>query len=418
MQAEYRTAFAQFIHRFNKVYIAEEEVVRFNIFKANYDRIRAHNSEGHFYELGVTIFADLSHDEFVQLYAAGGLMAATQALTNSSQLLGVHEYTGASLPSSVDWRKSGAVTNVKNQGQCGACWAFASAGALEGAWQIATGILVSLSEQQLMDCSSNSQFHNTGCQGGAIQYAYEYAKTTGTCNYDSYPYEAKLGTQCKVDGCRVVVPKYGVTGYKQVKQGDEKALLEAVSKQPVTVAIEADQVGFQLYSGGVLTKPCGTKVDHGVLIVGYGTDQGLDYWLVKNSWGLDWGESGYIRIQRGKGGLGECAINLSPVFPVVDGSRAKPMDYSASLTAGAACIGVACLLCIVVCFVRRRRGRSNARAPLLATQAVNPSASQVLRPSAPPTNQAWEVAGKETTSTGQSLGGGGSGASRLLNMSS
>eukprot|EP00913_Durusdinium_trenchii_P033241 g31118.t1 len=181
-----------------------------------------------------------------------------------------------------------AVTDPKNQGKCGSCWSFSTSGALEGAWKIATGKLISLSEQQLVDCAKNGP----------------PAERSG----DSYPYLAKQGT-CHQTKCTVGVPKGSIVGFKDVSSKDMNALMQAVSKQPVSVAIEADQMAFQLYKGN--------KLDHGVLLVGYGTENGVDYWKVKNSWGASWGENGYIRLERGVPGDGECGIKDQPSYPLV-----------------------------------------------------------------------------------------------------
>jgi KDEL-tailed cysteine endopeptidase len=151
-----------------------------------------------------------------------------------------------------------------------------------------------------------------------MELAFKYEEGINVCTEDSYPYTAEDGT-CKANSCTVAIPKGGVTGYKDVNPNDEQALMEAVMQQPVSVAIEADQSAFQLYQGGILTKSCGSKLDHGVLLVGYGTDQGVNYWKVKNSWGASWGESGYIRLERGVKKAGECGINSQPTYPVVHG---------------------------------------------------------------------------------------------------
>lgn len=151
---------------------------------------------------------------------------------------------------------------------------------MEGAWAIATGKLVSLSEQQLVDCSK--KFGNEGCSGGLMDNGFKYEEQAPVCTEDSYPYTAKNGI-CKASGCTVGIPAHGVKSYVDVKVDDEQSLMDAVAKQPVSVAIEADQMAFQLYKSGVLTKTCGTKLDHGVLVVGYGTEDGTDYWLVRCS---------------------------------------------------------------------------------------------------------------------------------------
>eukprot|EP00931_Biecheleriopsis_adriatica_P046238 TRINITY_DN2653_c0_g1_i1.p1 TRINITY_DN2653_c0_g1~~TRINITY_DN2653_c0_g1_i1.p1 ORF type:complete len:291 (-),score=74.14 TRINITY_DN2653_c0_g1_i1:795-1586(-) len=243
-----------------------------------------------------------------------GMSASSSKTWAGLPHLGTDLYSGAKLAASVDWVAKGAVTDPKNQGQCGSCWAFSTTGALEGAWQIATGKLVALSEQQLVDCAKNG---NQGCNGGSMDLAFEYLEKNAVCTEESYNYTARQGTTCHETSCTVGIPKGSVTGFKDVPIKDTNALMEAVAQQPVSVAIEADQMAFQMYHDGILKKECGAKLDHGVLIVGYGTEDGVDYWKVKNSWGASWGENGYIRIQRGLPEDGECGIKDQPSYPVV-----------------------------------------------------------------------------------------------------
>jgi len=203
---------------------------------------------------------------------------------------------------------------VKNQGSCGSCWAFSTTGSIESSYAIATGKLVSLSEQQLVDCSDS--YGNYGCDGGLMDYAFEYVIANGgLCTEDSYPYQGVDGT-CKSTSCSMYDP---IQSYSDVTPDSESSLEASVAIRPVSVAIEADQSSFQFYSTGILTGKCGTNLDHGVLAVGYGTDGTTEYWKVKNSWGTSWGEEGYVLICRncGKNGNeGECGINHEPSYPV------------------------------------------------------------------------------------------------------
>jgi len=212
---------------------------------------------------------------------------------------------------SVDWRTKGAVTPIKNQGQCGSCWAFSTTGSVEGAYFISTGKLVSLSEQQLVDCSG--AYGNEGCNGGLMDDAFKYIIANGGLDTESdYAYTARDGVCNKA---KAAIHAASIKSFADVPANQEAQLIAAVAKTPVSVAIEADQSGFQFYKSGVFAGPCGTQLDHGVLAVGYDTTATTPYWIVKNSWGTSWGDQGYIMMAQGKGAHGLCGINMMASYP-------------------------------------------------------------------------------------------------------
>jgi len=300
---EYEMLFTSFVKQHNKQYTPEEFFKRYNIFKTNMDAIVRHESNpARTFTLKMNKFGDLTNEEFRARYT--GYNSNLRANRRTVNL------TNTNIPASVDWNAAGKVTPVKDQGQCGSCWAFSSTGCIESAHAIATGQLISLSEQELVDCSGS--YGNQGCNGGEMQQAFEFVQANGgLCTESDYPYQAQDGT-CQSSSCTSAVT---ISGYNNVATNDENALAQAAAQQPISVAVEADGSNWQFYSCGVVTGACGTNLDHGVLVAGYGTENGVAYWYVKNSWGASWGENGYIKLQRNiASSSGMCGIAMDPSY--------------------------------------------------------------------------------------------------------
>jgi len=302
-EEQYQNAFVQFIGQHNKKYRHDNFFERYNVFKANLDFIEEHNSGNSTFTVAMNVFGDLTAAEF----------AATHTGRLPHRRLGAEAVPAEpnANPASVDWRSQKVVTPIKNQGSCGSCWSFATTGSIEGAWAIKGNTLVSLSEQQLVDCSTKQG--NKGCNGGLSTSAYKYViANKGITGESDYPYTAKNGN------CQTGKPaRATISNYKTVTANSDADLENAVAIVTVSVAIEADKSSFQFYKAGVYNDAgCGTSLDHEVLTVGYNTDGKTKYWIVKNSWGTSWGVSGYIYIAR-VSGKGICGINMDACYPII-----------------------------------------------------------------------------------------------------
>jgi C1A family cysteine protease len=305
--------FGFFRKRFNKVYQSIEEFeYRFSVFKDNMRFILDHNMNSFSnFSLGVNQFTDLTNDEYRAAYIGGARVGSYGCSAYEN------DKTGAA--AAKNWVKDGAVTSVKDQGQCGSCWTFSATGAIEGAMAVYKNYLVDLSEQELVDCATGFKYGSHGCNGGQMEGAFKYVIENGQCALSEYPYVSGT-TKTANDACMSCDPVAQISKCYDVKPNDEISLKNAVFQQPVAVAIEADTRYFQMYSNGVLdSAECGTQLDHGVLTVGYGEENGVKYWLVKNSWSTSWGEDGYVKIGRSDStnDPGICGIAMDPSFPVV-----------------------------------------------------------------------------------------------------
>ncbi|XP_074151311.1 pro-cathepsin H [Sminthopsis crassicaudata] len=302
VSAQEKVLFQSWMKQNNKKYHPSEYHHRLHIFLENKRMIDKHNAGNHSFTRRLNQFSDMSFDEFKKTY----LMRLPQ---NCSATKGSHVRRLGPYPEFVDWRKKGNfVSPVKNQGGCGSCWTFSTTGGLESAVAIATGKLFSLAEQQLVDCAQD--FNNHGCNGGLPSQAFEYIMyNKGIMGEDTYPYEGKDGT-CKFQPNKAIA---FVKDVANITAYDEEAMTEAVAHHnPVSFAFEVTD-DFLSYHKGIYSNPkCSKspdKVNHAVLAVGYGKENGIPYWIVKNSWGTSWGNNGYFLIERGKNmcGLADCA---------------------------------------------------------------------------------------------------------------
>lgn len=288
----------------------QTELHRYSVWKTNLAMVEEHNKnvDKHGYTLGMNEYSDLTSEEFVKMlngYKMAPLTNSTRGSFKASK-----DFVAAD---NVDWRDKGAVTGVKNQGQCGSCWSFSATGSLEGQHFLKSNDLVSLSEQNLMDCSTSEGNH--GCKGGLMDNAFKYIiKNNGIDTEESYPYQAHN------EICRFKSSSIGatMTSYQDIEHGDVEALTQAIDTiGPISVAMDASRPAFHSYRRGVYTdRTCSSrKLDHGVLAVGYGTYEGTPYFLVKNSWGESWGNEGYFMIERSSANM--CGLATQASYPIV-----------------------------------------------------------------------------------------------------
>lgn len=295
--------FSSYMSTFGKSYQDHEFQSRFEAYRSNMGYIRVHNSMQKSWFLRANEFTDMSNAEFKQKYLPNNYLPSM-----TSQEESVETFT---YPQSVNWvTKGGVVTGVKNQGQCGSCWAFSTTGAVEGAWALAGHGLVSLSEQQLVDCNTQ----NYGCGGGWPAVAMQYIISNGGITTEqNYPYTAQNGSCNKSAASKIAA---SIHSHGAVSANNYPALATAVSQQPISVLVDAGGADWQSYGGGIVTDTgCGTNLDHAVLAVGYDFGSSPPYWLVKNSWGTGWGESGYIQLAI-VAGNGICGVQMNAVYPI------------------------------------------------------------------------------------------------------
>jgi C1A family cysteine protease len=273
-----RALFKEFKNKFNKKYAAEEEAVRFGIFQGNLKMIREHNAAGHSFTLGINQFTDLTNAEYRQMYLRP-MKIDHEVPVYTDKVVG-----------DIDWRTQGAVTPIKDQGQCGSCWCFSTTGMIEGCVKVDGGSLVSLSESELVDCATGY-----GCSGGWPYQAMQWViNNGGLCSEAAYPYTPYQQT-CRKTQCPNVAT---LSARTEVAVGNEADLANKCAQYgPISVCIDAGHSSFQSYRSGIYYEPnCSpNNLDHAVVAVGY-SSQG--YWIVKNSWGTSWGQAGYIWMSK------------------------------------------------------------------------------------------------------------------------
>jgi cathepsin L len=285
---------------------------RLGVYKYNMDYIENHNQQNLGFTLGMNQFGDLTSQEFGQKYLQRNKYHVDVPRQTPKALA---QNDADAVPDSVDWRTKGVVGPVENEGQCGSCWAFVTAESIASACAIKDGKLVLLSVQQIIDCSES--YGNEGCNGGLPDQAFQYViANKGLDTWASYPYTAETGDTCEFNPANI--GSCNVTSYVDVPSGSETDLVQAIVIEPIATAIDASQTSFQFYTSGIYYEPAcsSSQLDHGVLIIGYGTQSGQDYYLVQNMWGTSWGMNGYILMSRNRDN--NCGIATSASYPIVN----------------------------------------------------------------------------------------------------
>ncbi|KPA74662.1 cathepsin L-like protease (CPB) [Leptomonas pyrrhocoris] len=305
--------FAEFKQTYGRAYATQaEEARRLRNFVHNLEATKVHQARNPHATFGVTKFFDLSEAEFRRHYLNGA--SHFKSAMKLAATLPVVSADVSAAPATKDWRDEGAVTPVKDQGQCGSCWAFSAVGNIESQWKVAGHPLVRLSEQQLVSCDDVDM----GCNGGIMDQAYDWLINNANGNMyteESYPYVSGSGLEPHCNDSSDLVIGASIEGHVSIKQDEDVMAAWLAEHGPIAIAVDAN--AFQSYRSGILTDCNGGRLNHGVLLVGYNTTNEIPYWVIKNSWGADWGEGGYIRVRKG---TNECLITEYPVSATVSGN--------------------------------------------------------------------------------------------------
>jgi len=307
--------FADFMQTYGRHYLPAEEAHRFQCFRQNLQLIDQRNAAGKGEERhGINQFADLCPKEFAKFYLGLRPGNATQktipAIYTKSQL--------AAACTSIDWRTKGAVTPIKNQGQCGSCWSFSATGNMEGQWALAGKGLVSLSEEELVQCSDSAG--NMGCNGGLMDQAFEWVASNGGIDSEKdYPYTSGGGYTGDCNTAKLSKHVAAFPSHKDLPHNEDQMAAWACTGGPIAIGVDA--TSWQTYTGGIMSNCQGTQMDHGVLIVGFDSTNSPPYWTIKNSWGTSWGESGYLRVRMG---TDQCGLTQAPSTAIAGSPHPSP----------------------------------------------------------------------------------------------
>jgi len=319
-EKSYQFLFTKFTQQYEKSYEMNDVFSRYQTFKSNLDLIMAHNAQSNqTFSMGVNQFADFSATEFNTLMGLRNVKGQAIAQPAPCPFAAKNATAG----NYVDWVAKNVLTPVKDQAQCGSCWAFSANGCTEARFSIKNNLSGSqvpdLAEQQLVDCVNSSfdpSFISEGCNGGLMSEAHKYTSKVGVCATADYPYTARNGA-CKSNSCKSAIPLGGV----QSKSTGEAELIQNLQSGPVSIGIAASSSAFQFYSNGIVTTCTDRSLNHGVVATGYGfdIDTGLEFFDIRNSWGSRWGNKGHLKVATiAAKGYAQCGVATSPWDSIIN----------------------------------------------------------------------------------------------------